>query len=297
MKKMLTLSSSAVMTRRGIFTAALLATTALLTGSLAAQAVVPVQPVLANREMTPRVDQVAPGEHPLMPVLRWAEAGRPAVAEIKDYTALVTKQENINNELQGAQIMEIKVRHKPFSVYLKFRYPQNIVGREAIYVEGANDSKLIAHGVGMEKAFGTQFLDPEGLIAMRGNKYPITKMGILNLVDELVVVGKMDVKFGECEVRYTKDAKYDERPCTIIDVTHPFPRKNFRYHKARIIVDNEYNLPVMYQSFDWPRAEGEKPVLLEGYTYQKLKLNVGLTDEDFKHTNPNYGYRESGKGK
>ncbi|MDR3108661.1 MAG: DUF1571 domain-containing protein [Planctomycetaceae bacterium] len=275
----------------------LLATAMLFVNDLSAQAVVPVNPatpILANRETSPRLDQAQAGEHQLMPVLRWAEAGRPAVAAIKDYTALMTKQENINGELQGAQIMELKVRHQPFSVYLKFRYPQAVLGREAIYVAGANNNKLIAHGVGIEKAFGTQFLDPEGIIAMRGNKYPITKTGMLNLVDELVTVGALDTKYGECEVNYIKDAKYDERPCTIIDVTHPIPRKTFRFHKARIVVDNELNMPVMYQAFDWPK-EGEKPVLLEGYTYQKIKINVGLTDKDFEHTNSSYGYRESVK--
>lgn len=255
---------------------------------------------LANREIPGRTDMAPSNEHPLMPVLRWAEAGRPEVMKIKDYTAQVTKQENINGELQEAQVMDLKLRHEPFSVYLKFRYPRSLVGQEAIYVKGGggpNDGKLVAHGVGMQKAFGTQFLDPEGLLAMRGNKYPITKMGILNLLDELVEVGGLDTKYGECDVRYYKDVKIEERLHTLIEVTHPVSRSSFRFHKARIFVDNEHQIPTRYESYDWPKAEGEKPMLLEAYSYKNLKFNVGLTDADFDHRNPEYGYRESGKAK
>ncbi len=252
-------------------------------------------PMVATRDIPGRTDLVASNEHPLMPVLRWAENGRPEVAKVRDYTATVTKQENINGDLQQAQVMDIKIRHEPFSVYLKFRYPQNLAGQEAIYVQGANENKLIAHGVGLKKTFGTQFLAPEGILAMQGNKYPITKMGILNLVDELVMVGRLDVKYGECDVRYHKDVEIDKRLCTLIEVTHPIPRTNFRFHKARIFVDNELNMPTRYESYDWPKAEGEKPGLIEAYTYQKLKINVGLTDADFDHKNAGYGYRESGK--
>ena len=237
-----------------------------------------------------KTSQPATSEHPLMPVIRWAERERPRVVkEIKDYTAVVTKQENVNGELQEAQVMEMKFRQEPFSVYLKFRYPKKINGQEVLYVRGANDNKLIAHGVGVERTFGTQKLDPEGFIAMRGNKYPITEIGIVNLVDKLLEVGCRDAKYGECEVNYyDKDVLVDDRNCTLIEVIHPVPRKNFQFHIARVYVDKELNLPIMYESYDWPKKEGETPTLIEAYTYQKLKINVGLTDSDFDHKKYNY---------
>lgn len=231
-----------------------------------------------------------PSEHPLMPVLRWAEQGRPSVSAIKDYTAQMNKQENINGVLHEAQVMDVKVRHEPFSVYLKFRYPRKEAGKQAIYVEGKNDNKLVGHGVGAERVLGTHFLDPEGMIAMRGNKYPITQMGVLNLLDKLMEVGQKDAKFGECNVEYFEGVKLEGRECTLILVTHPMPRKNFTFHTAKIFVDKELNLPIRYESHDWPKKEGEPPMLLEAYMYLKLELNVGLTDEDFDHKNKAYKY-------
>lgn len=229
-------------------------------------------------------------EHPLMPVLRWVESGRPDVVKIKDYTAILSKQERINGKLQEAQMMEIKIRHEPLSVYLNFIYPKAQVGKEAIWVKGKNDNKVIGHGVGAQKIFGTQFLEPDGTIAMLGNKYPITDIGFLNLVDKLAEVGREDVKYGECEVVYYENIKYDERECTVIQVKHPVPRKNFRFYIARIFVDNELNLPIRYESYDWPKKEGDKPPLLEMYAYQQIKINPGLSDKDFEHDNPDYGY-------
>ena len=255
-------------------------------------------PSASSARATPKVSSNVPVvttvEHPLMPVIRWAERERPNIVAIKDYTATMQKQENIGGEAQEAQVMEIKVRHEPFSVYIKFGYPRRLLGQQAIYVRGQNDNKLIGHGVGLERKFGTQKLDPEGFLAMRGNKYPITEMGILNLVDKLLEVGYKDSKFGECEVTYTEGVsipgKDSVRACTMIQVVHPIPRQNFIFHIARIFVDKELNLPIRYESYDWPRKEGETPQILEAYTYLNLQLNVGLTDADFDYTNPAYNY-------
>lgn len=232
----------------------------------------------------------AANEHPLMPVIRWAEKERPRLEAIKDYTALMTKQENINGVIQEAEVMEIKVRHQPLSFYLKFGYPKNKAGQEAIWIKGQNDGKLIGHGTGFERKFGTQFVDPNGFIAMRGCKYPITEMGILNLVDKLLDVGYKDSKFGECEVKYYQGVKVGDRECTLIRVVHPIPRRNFIFHIAQIFVDNELNLPIRYESYDWPKKEGEPPILIEAYTYENLKVNVGLTDADFDYRNPAYSF-------
>ncbi len=236
--------------------------------------------------LTPAVN-----EHPLMPVIRWAEKERPKLAQIEDYTTLLTKQESIEGVIQEAQVLEVKVRHKPFSVYTKIRFPKQKNGQEAIYVEGKNEDKVIGHGVGVQRAAGTLHLATEGRFAMDGHKYPITQMGILNLVDELLEVGHKDSKYGECEVKYyDQNVKVADRECVMIQVIHPYPRPNFTFFEARIYVDKELNLPIRYESYDWPKKQGEAPALLEAYTYQNLKLNVGLKDIDFDPANPAYRY-------
>ena len=232
-----------------------------------------------------------PGEHPLQPVLRWATDGLKNAEQISDYSATLVKRERIGGKLGGYEYIFCKIRHKPFSVYLYFLEPKELRGREVIYVEGRNDGKLRAHGVGWQKTFGTISLNPKGAFAMQGQLYPLTEIGLLTLVRRLVEIGERDSKFGECEVKYYKGAKINDRVCTCIEVIHPKPRQNFLFHIARVFVDDELNLVIRYASYDWPKAPGQPPPLLEEYSYLNLKLNNGFGDADFDERNPNYGFK------
>ncbi len=234
-----------------------------------------------------------PNEHPLMPALRWAREGLPAIEKIQDYTATLVKCERIGNTLGEEQYLAIKVRHKPFSVYLKFLKPAALKGRECMYIEGQNGGKLWAHDNGIrEKLFGTVSLDPDGNMAMQDQRYPLTQIGILTLPRRLIEVASEDVKYGECEVKYFKGAKINDRVCTCTQVMHPVPRKNFLFNVARIFVDDQLNIPVRYEAYDWPKVAGGQPELIEAYTYLNMKLNVGLTDFDFDIGNPAYRFHK-----
>ena len=241
----------------------------------------------ARPELTPQT----PGEHPLMPAIRWARDGLVAIEDVHDYSATVIKRELIDGKLTEPQYLFAKVRHKPLSAYLYFLDPQDLRGQEVIYVEGKNNGKMQAHATGLKKVFGTVSLDPTGPLAMQGQRYPITEIGLLNLLRRLVQVGEQDAQYGECEVNVFNGAKINGRVCTCIQVLHPVPRRNFLFHIARIFVDDELNLPIRYESYDWPKTPGDKPGLMEEYTYLNLKLNNGFTDADFDINNPNYKFK------
>ena len=142
-----------------------------------------------------------------------------------------------------------------------------------------------------ETMFGTVSLAPDGVVAMRGQRYPLTDMGILHLTRRLIEVAEQDSKYGECEVKYFKGAKINNRVCTLIQVIHPTPRRNFLFNLARIFVDDELNIPIRYEAYEWPRGPGGTPELIEKYTYLNLKLNNGFTDADFDTHNSHYHFR------
>ncbi len=247
-------------------------------------------PIAADRARQ-ILSQRNPNEHPLMPCLRWAYDGIDDVERIEDYQATMVKRERIGNKLGEYEHMFVKIRHRPLSVYMYFLGPEDKKGTEVIYREDANDGKMQAHGVGIQKMLGTLSLDPTGQIAMRGNRYPITEIGFVTMVRRLIEVGETDIKYGECEVKFYPGAKIEDRVCTCIEVVHPKPRRNFKFHIARIFVDDELNLPIRYVSWDWPKEEGAQPQVLEEYTYLNLKLNNGFTDADFDIRNPNYQFK------
>ena len=111
--------------------------------------------------------------------------------------------------------MYVKVRHKPFSVYIYFVSPAKIKGQEVIFVEGKNDGKIWADTVGIkDKLVGTVSLFPDGQVAMEGQRYPLTQLGILNLTKRLVQVAEQDIKYGECEVKFFKTRRSSRKAAT-----------------------------------------------------------------------------------
>ena len=235
----------------------------------------------------------AQSEHPLIPAIQMADKALGAIdATVKDYTCTLVKRELIDGTVNEHEYIFMKVRSQPFSVYMYFLGPKEIKGRECLWIAGANNGKLVGHEGGVKgKLLGTHDLDPTGFLAMRGQRYPITEIGVRNLTTKLLEVARNDVNFGECEVKFFKDAKVNGRTCTGLQVSHPVRRDNFRFHIAQIFIDDELQLPIRYASYDWPAAPGQAPQLLEEYTYLNMKVNPGLTDADFDRANKDYGFQ------
>ena len=233
----------------------------------------------------------AVGAHPLQPALELAQKGLAGLrTKITDYSCTMVKRERIDGKLGEHQYMFAKIRHEPFSVYLYFVAPDDVKGQEVLYVDGLNDGNMLAHaGSGVRAMVGTVSLKPQSMLAMQGNRYPITEIGVENLARRLVEVAEHDKKFGECEVNFFPGAKVNGRVCTCIQVTHPTPRRNFRFHLARVFIDDEYTIPIRYEAYDWPQGGG-KPELMEEYTYMNVKVNNGFTDADFDPKNVAYKF-------
>jgi hypothetical protein len=230
--------------------------------------------------------------HPLQPALELATRGLAGLrGKIKDYSCTVVKRERIDGKLGEHEYMFAKIRHEPFSVYLYFLSPDAVKGQEVIYVDGQNDGNMLAHaGSGVRALVGTVSLKPQSQLAMTGNRYAITELGVENLARRLVEVAEHDSKFGECEVNFFPNAKVSGRVCTCVQVVHPVPRRNFRFHLARVFIDDEYTIPIRYEAYDWPHEAGGKPVLMEEYTYVNVKINNGFTDADFDPKNTAYKF-------
>lgn len=236
-------------------------------------------------EESPFDIKLAQGEHPLMPCIRLAEQGLAEInANIKGYSCVMTKQERIDGEVGPPQRIAVNVRHEPFSIYMKFIQP--FAGREVLYNAARDKTKLVAmEGSGLKRRFGKVNLPIDGWMAMDGQRYPITMTGVKYLTEELLRIAKQDVKYGECEVQYAVH-NIGGRPCTMIKAIHPKPRRNFRFHIARIFVDHELRIPTGYDAYSWPTEPGGKPELEESYFYTNVKLNPGFTDADFDPENP-----------
>jgi hypothetical protein len=236
--------------------------------------------------------------HPLDRALELARSGLENMREnIFDYTAILVKRERVGDNLGEANYIRVKVRNPrkiegrevPFSIYMKFLKPRECAGREVIWVEGRNDNNLIAHETSPLLRFKNFHLDPTGLLAMKGNKYPIYEAGLEKLVLKLIEKAERDRAAGLCEVKYINGAQINKRSCRVIEVVHPQDCSPYEFHIAKVFIDDELEIPVRYVSYDWPQP-GCNPQLIEEYTYINVELNVGLTDKDFDITNAEYNF-------
>jgi hypothetical protein len=238
-------------------------------------------------------------DHPLEPLIQLAEATLEEIdRSVEDYTATMISQVFVDDKLQDEKYLACKIRNQrtgddgtevPFSVYTKFLKPANVAGQEAIWVFGRNDDKLIAHATGLMNLKRVH-LDPDGRIAMSGNRYPIRDIGIRNLVVKMIDFAKKDLQYDECSVSIKRNVTVNERTCTVIEAVHPFERPHFEAHISRIYLDDERNIPIAFEGYLWPEKKGDEPPLLEKYYYTDVKINAGLTDEDFDPGNEAYNY-------
>ena len=218
--------------------------------------------------------------------------------EVFDYTAIMAKREQIKGVVGDQSYMELKVRcprqvghqQNPFSIYMKFLKPRETTGREVIWVDGQDESKLVVHeGSGLMK-FRRFYLAPTSFLAMRGQRYPIYEAGLENLVVKLIEKAERDRAAGPCIVNYRDNGMILKRPCDVIEVIHKSRGPSYEFHKAQVFIDQELQLPVRYAAYDWPTTPGGESKLLEEYTYYKVKLNTGLTAMDFSPENTAYNF-------
>jgi hypothetical protein len=265
--------------------------TAEATSAAAQPAAVPATPVAMSAPAVTFDLTQQPNEHPLAPVVRVMQG---VLADfdknVNDYTCSFQKQERIEGDLAEAQNITLKVLSRPFSAYLYFNQP--FTGREVLYIDGRNNNELTVLDCGFKRHLGKLNLDPNGTFAMSGQKYPITNIGIRYLTAEIVNVSTADMQYGESEVKVDPNSGVGNgaarRPATLIQITHPVARKNFRAYVSRIFLDNELRVPICYDAYSWPEKPGLAPPLEERYLYANLKLNAGLTAADFDPaTNPN----------
>jgi hypothetical protein len=261
----------------------------------------PSPPLAAPAEPAPtHPDGDLPAEHPLDPALAMArELLEYIEREVRDYECTLTSRERVGDTLREPYVMAACIRNRrteegrvvvPLSVYLKFVEPASMAGQEVLWVEGKDGNRLLGHQGGTLGRFMPSVrLDPQGPIAMRGNRYPISDIGVANLARKLLERGLLDRRYQEVEVEF-KEATIDDRPCTLIEVRHPVQRPQFDFYMSRIYVDKELKLPVSYAAYSWPEPGSSEPVLIEEYTYTNMKVNVGLTDEDFDENNAAYGF-------
>lgn len=226
----------------------------------------------------------------LSSLLEAARSSRDSIRKFPGYTCTFIKQEQLKKGPLMRQVMTLKFRREPFSVYLKYIEPH--AGREVIYVDGRNKGKLQVHEPsGLASVVGTISLSPTGGDAMKENRYPVTMLGIEKMLDILIVEWEEALKHADTQIQRYPQAKLGQIECTMYEISHPQRREPFKFQKTCAYFDKKTNLLIHIENYGYPAKTSEAAPLIEEYTYAELKTDVAVTESDFDVNNNSYGFK------
>ena len=233
-------------------------------------------------------------------ILQMANDARKHMAETLDqYSARFVKLEADSANPGEETVIQMKVQTRlrgdtedaPMRVYLDFQAPESVKGREVIWCADLHDGKLVVHDVGLKAWLGTLYLDPNGMLAMQGQRYPISEIGLVKLVEKLIERGEQDRDNPDVKVTITDNHVVGTLSGQLIQVRRTRPSNTEDdFSLAEILIDPERKLIVSYRSFGWPDVEGDPPPMQESYTYHDIDTTVEFTEADFDPKNPAYRF-------
>ncbi|MGQ0634791.1 MAG: DUF1571 domain-containing protein [Planctomycetaceae bacterium] len=227
--------------------------------------------------------------HVLVSAVEAVKSSRETLQRIPGYTTTLIRQERLKKE-PVKQVMQLKFRREPFSVYLKFIDPHP--GREVLFVEGQNKGKLLVHEAsGIVSLAGTISLSPTGDQALKESRYPITMIGMEKMLDALVEQFEGEMTRQESRLTVYPQAKVGAVECKMFEIARDKERPTVRFQKTRLYIDKQSNLPIRIEQYGFPARAGDEGALLEEYVYTDVKTDVTLSDIDFDTRNQTYGFK------
>lgn len=244
--------------------------------------------------------KIAEGRAALMLNLLLLEKGYEQFSKHTDYTATFFKRERINGEIGDGQVINMKVRHRPFSVYMKWLVGDK--GREVLFVKGEHDGKMLVKKGGLAgRLLPVLQLDPNGSLAMKESRHPVTKAGLLNLVKVLVQNRRRDMELEEgyrCVMLDRQEV--NQRPCYGFVLEFTSRKISEIYRKSVLYLDRELLVPIYLQNYTWPDEEPapaadpqklDEETIIEHYTFTNIRVDKNLADLDFDRENDEYSFR------
>jgi len=232
--------------------------------------------------------------------LAMMDQARQRLEQVDDYTATFFKQERLDGgDLLDPQVMQLKLRHEPFSVYMK--WTEGDVGREVLYVDGQYENRmLVKKGGRMGRLLPSLKLDPHGSLAMGEARHPITEVGLLTLTKKILDYRRRDLGIAEgVTCRMTDNERIDNRECYCFAVEYASPQIDPLYRKTITWIDKELGVPICLKNYTWPdeketaasNPEIDEETLIEFYTYTDIKLDQRLAASAFDQANTEYTFK------
>ena len=213
-----------------------------------------------------------------------------ALEKVEGYTATLRKTERMAGRLGPEQTLAMKVRNRPFAIYLKFLSPK--AGKEVVYAEGHHDNKLIAHNGDWTRRIVPRLAVPvDSPLALADSRHPVTEAGLVALARKLLSYRELDIGDGEATTVMDRTVTAEGRALLRSVHTHTNPNARRPFARVEVLYDPATQYPIQITSYDWPATGHDGDLdLAEKFAYDDLKFNAPLTPADFDPANPDYAF-------
>lgn len=216
-------------------------------------------------------------------LLRLLDQAERRYAEVEDYAAIFLRRELIGEVLRPQETILLKFQ-RPFKVYLKWLQGPG-KGREGLYVAGAHKDRFLVHEGRGFRSLVTAALDPSHPRVLEESRHPITDTGIGRLLE---IIGENARRADRNGVLRLVDrgpgTVADRRVYQVEGILPRDPGAGYYCYRVLVSFDQENDLPIRVVVYDWNDR------IVEEYEYTQLRLNAGLTDQDFDPENQDYGF-------
>jgi hypothetical protein len=215
--------------------------------------------------------------------IAWLYEAKRNYTAVKDYSCFLLTQENVKGKLQKENIIHFKMRTQPFSVYMNWRAPDELKGREVAFVAGKNNNKMRVKDNKIGGFFGFQSIDVNDPRVLQNSRHTITEAGIGNMIEQNLKHWELAKKMGKTKA-VIADRAYscNGRECLRVEVTALGRSSEAYCYRTVIFLEKDSKIPIRMENYDWPRERGSPAGdLLELYSYSQLQFNIGLRDADF----------------
>lgn len=205
------------------------------------------------------------------------------VSGLEDVTFTMYKTEVVNGRTVETEPTLVKFR-APMNVYMRVGDADS-PGQEVLFRDGWNSGKL---RVSLGGWAPTLNLHPDSRLVMRRNRHSIRFVAPQVVVERIAADARL--ADGRDDVHVTDmgiQQRYGEA-ARCFEVSLPEEEPRFYADTVEMCVAERTGLLVSMRA--WEQID-DSSVLVEDYGYEGLRLNIGLTDDDFSAENPGYHFK------
>jgi hypothetical protein len=209
------------------------------------------------------------------------ELGKMSLARFNTYESIVYKQERVDGNLQDVETIILKFRHRPWALYMKW-IDGPFKGRELLFNEQISNTHVRVRESGFLGLIAVD-IPLTSSLARRGSNHVPTEIGIFYLMDMIEKDYRKAAPLGDIKRKNLGIQEVDGHKVFVMDSLLPRDKsKGYYCFRMRHYIDYKRSLEIKAVMYNWDNE------LAESYTYTKIKINPGYTDQDFQPDNPEY---------